>query len=170
MAPVLSFTAEEIWQTLPTTHKNQKRSLSVHMADFPVPPVIEHEERLAENWKELLKIRTLVLGVLEIKRREKIIGSSLEAKVSIIVPKRNQYDLLVHYRADLPTLFIVSQVDIQLDENWGQANPPSDPIGYLFQVTKAEGEKCERCWNIRKDVGAQLAFPTLCSRCVEAVG
>lgn len=170
MAPVLSFTAEEIWQTLPTIHKKQKRSLSVHMADFPVPPVIEHEERLAENWKELLKIRTLVLGVLERKRREKIIGSSLEAKVSIIVPQRSQYDLLVHYRADLPTLFIVSQVDIQLDEKWGQANPPSDPVGYLFQVTKAEGEKCERCWNIRKDVGTQAAFPTLCSRCVEAVG
>jgi isoleucyl-tRNA synthetase len=169
MAPILSFTAEEIWQTLATTHENFIPSYSVHMADFPDPIPIRNEERLEKNWEELLKIRTLVLGVLEKKRREKVIGSSLEAKVSITVPQVKQYELLDFYRSDLPTLFIVSQVDIKLDENLGQENPSSEALGYLFSVTKAEGTKCDRCWNIRQDVGSQAQHPTLCGRCVEAL-
>ena len=169
MAPILSFTAEEIWQTLAATHRGLLPSLSVHMAEFPDPISIKDEERFAGNWKELLKIRTLVLGVLEKKRREKEIGSSLEAKVSITVPKVDQYELLNHYLSDLPALFIVSQVDIKLDENWGQENPPSEALGYLFNVSKAEGTKCDRCWNIRRDVGSQAQHPTLCGRCVEAL-
>ncbi len=169
MAPILSFTAEEIWQTLAATHENFIPSYSVHMADFPDPIPIRNEERLEKNWKELLKIRTLVLGVLEKKRREKVIGSSLEAKVSLTVPQIKQYELLDFYRSDLPTLFIVSQVDIKLDKNWGQENLLSEALGYLFSVTKAEGTKCDRCWNIRQDVGSQTQHPTLCGRCVEAL-
>lgn len=169
-APILSFTAEEIWQTLAATHKEFLPGISVHMANFPDPIVVKNKERLEENWKELMKIRTLVLGVLEIQRREKKIGSSLEAKVSITVPQVKQYEILEFYRTDLPTLFIVSQVDIKLDENWGQENPQSEALGYSFSVTKAEGIKCDRCWNIRQDVGSQAQHPTLCGRCVEALG
>jgi isoleucyl-tRNA synthetase len=171
MAPILSFTAEEIWQTLAATHRGLLPSLSVHMAEFPDPISIKDEERFAGNWKELLKIRTLVLGVLEKKRREKEIGSSLEAKVSITVPHVKQYEILDYYRSDLPTLFIVSQVDLKLDENWGQENPKIEILDFpLLRVTKAEGIKCDRCWNIRNDVGAQAQHPTLCGRCVEALG
>jgi isoleucyl-tRNA synthetase len=169
MAPILSFTAEEIWQTLATTHGQIIPRLSVHMADFPDPIPIQNETRLEKNWKELLNVRNLVLGVLEKKRREKEIGSSLEAKVRITVPQAHQYDMLKFYRAELPTLFIVSQVEIHLDENWGQQNLASEPLGYLFNVTKAEGKKCDRCWNIRQDVGLQAQHPTLCGRCLEAL-
>ncbi len=169
MAPILSFTAEEIWQSLAATHGQVIPRLSVHMADFPDPIPIPNEERLGKNWKELLKVRNLVLGVLEKKRREKEIGSSLEAKVCIMAPQAQQYDMLNFYRAELPTLFIVSQVEIQLDENWGQQNVASEPLGYLFKVTKAEGTKCDRCWNIRQDVGLHAQHPTLCGRCVEAL-
>ena len=169
MAPILSFTAEEIWQTVAVTHKECLPTMSVHMANFPDPMVIKNKAKLEENWKELMKIRTLVLGVLETQRREKKIGSSLEAKLSITVPQGKQYEILDFYRTDLPTLFIVSQVEIQLDESWGQANPQSGASGYLFKVTKAEGIKCERCWNIRNDIGGQVKHPTLCSRCVEAL-
>jgi isoleucyl-tRNA synthetase len=63
----------------------------------------------------------------------------------------------------------VSQVEIKLDENWGQENPQSEALGYGFSVTKAEGAKCDRCWNIRNDVGEQARHPTLCGRCMEAV-
>ena len=170
MAPILSFTAEEIWQTLATTHKEFLPGVSVHMASFPDPIVIKNKERLEENWKELMKIRILAQGVLEIQRREKTIGSSLEAKVSITVPHVKRYEMLNFYRTDLPTLFIVSQVEIELDENWGQDNPQLEALGYMFNVTKAEGIKCDRCWNIRNDVGAQAEHPTLCGRCVEALG
>jgi isoleucyl-tRNA synthetase len=170
MAPILSFTAEEIWQTLATTHKNFTSSLSVHIANFPDPIVLKDKERLEENWKELMKVRTLVLGVLEIQRREKKIGSSLEAKVSITVPHVKRYEILDFYRSDLPTLFIVSQVDIELDENWGQDDPHFEALGYMFNVTKAEGTKCDRCWNIRQDVGLEVQHPTLCGRCLEAIG
>jgi isoleucyl-tRNA synthetase len=170
MAPILSFTAEEIWQTLAANHKEFLPALSVHMAKFPDAILIKDHERLEENWKELMKVRTLVLGVLEIQRREKKIGSSLEAKVSITVPDVKRYAILEFYRSDLPTLFIVSQVDIKLDQNWGQDNPQFDPLGYMFNVTKADGAKCDRCWNIRQDVGSQAQHPTLCGRCVEALG
>jgi isoleucyl-tRNA synthetase len=169
MAPILSFTAEEIWQTLVSTHQNSIPNLSVHMSDFPDPISLQNGERLEKNWKELLKVRTLVLSVLEKKRREKEIGSSLEAKVSISVSQAEQYHILDRYRSDLPTLFIVSQVDLKLDENRGQNIPSPEVLGYKFGVTKAEGIKCDRCWNIRQDVGLDKQHPTLCGRCVEAL-
>ncbi|MCA9500546.1 MAG: class I tRNA ligase family protein, partial [Nitrospira sp.] len=161
MAPILSFTAEEIWQTLAATHKGFLPDMSVHMANFPDPIPIHNEKRLKRNWKELLKIRTLVLSSLEEKRREKIIGSSLEAKVSLGVSS-DSYDLLRDYVNDLPTILIVSQAELQLHNNLKG--------GVSFKVTKAEGTKCDRCWNIRQDVGSQAQHPTLCVRCVEALG
>ncbi len=171
MAPILSFTAEEIWQTLTATHKEflPSNGTSVHLANFPEPIVIKNKERLEENWRELMKIRTLALGYLEKARREKKIGSSLEAKLSITVPVEEKYKILREYQSELPTLFIVSDIEIHLGQSWGQKDPHIEPLGYLFNVSKAEGTKCDRCWNVRHDVGHQPQHPTLCARCIEAV-
>ena len=85
----------------------------------------------------------------------------MEAKVSLGVSS-DSYDLLRDYVNDLPTILIVSQAELQLHNNLKG--------GVSFKVTKAEGTKCDRCWNIRQDVGSQAQHPTLCVRCVEALG
>jgi len=168
MAPILSFTAEDVWTVLPVKPKD---SGSVHLETFPEGVSLKDEEVLETHWKELLEIRTLVLGALEHQRREKVIGASLEAKVTLTSPQNGQFKLLKSYEADLPALFIVSQVSLTLDERWSskELEDSGESRGILIKVEKAEGQKCERCWNYLSTVGANAEHPTLCHRCVEAV-
>jgi isoleucyl-tRNA synthetase len=162
MAPILSFTAEEIWRTLPEAARGDSPTPSVHLAMFPEPDPRWDNAELSERWDQLLKVRTSVQAELEVQRREKVIGSSLEAQVTIEAnPER--YKFLKAYEADLPTLFIVSRVELT-------------PVNYLPQspdfsvkVEKAGAKKCERCWNYRSSVGTFTDHPTLCDRCVEAI-
>ncbi len=168
IAPILSFTSEEIWQTLATNKQEPSGISSVHLAEFPEAGNFTPDSQLDEKWKVLMSLRTLVLGELETKRREKVIGSSLEAKVSISVANKELYDLIQSYASELPTLFITSQAEVVLEEGGKNAERDSG-AEYRFTVTKAGGAKCERCWNIRQDVGKNTAYPGLCSRCVEAV-
>lgn len=160
IAPILSFTAEEIWRSLPAHVKESIGEFSVHLQTFPDPIVLLDQKRLEKNWKYLLEVRTLVLGVLEQERRKKIIGSSLEAKVTIDVPSKD-YPLLKQYESELPTFLIVSQVTLR------EAHEFSRGLG--IQVEKADGTKCERCWNYRRSVGTFPQHPTICDRCLEAV-
>ena len=171
MAPILSFTAEEIWQMLPKAVLENQEVPSIHLASFPSPVQLGDQETLEKNWKELLAVRTLVLGALEQQRREKIIGSSLEAKV-VLQTQADRYKFLKMYEQDLPTLFIVSQVtleEVHIEPTNG--HPTADPaLGVMVNVEKAKDQKCERCWNYRPSVGTSTQHPTLCDRCVEAVG
>ncbi len=169
MAPILSFTSEEIWQALSPKMRESSEPLSVHLSSFPKSIVIKDASGLEKNWNELLKIRALVSGSLEHARRDKVIGSSLEARVSITVPKKDQYELLKTHEFDLPALFIVSQVELDLDEDWGQETEGFEPKGIRTSVTKAEGQKCERCWNYRSAVGSNSQYSTICDRCVKAI-
>ena len=114
MAPILSFTAEDVWDAVPG--KATSPEDSVHLSTFPEPVAIHDEAELEANWKQLLAIRTVVLSALEQQRREKVIGSSLEARVVLnVVPAL--YGFLQAYENDLPTLFIVSQVVVRSTEN-----------------------------------------------------
>jgi len=171
MAPILSFTAEDVWDVLPGKNTEQEAKPSVHLETFPDLVPIKDQEALEAQWKELLAIRTLVLGALEQQRREKVIGSSLEAKVTVTTPKKDQFELLSSHEGELPALFIVSQVSLKLDEGWGseELKESGESRGILIKVERAEGHKCERCWNYRPTVGVQPEHPTLCARCVEAV-
>ncbi|RMH04455.1 MAG: isoleucine--tRNA ligase [Nitrospirae bacterium] len=170
MAPILSFTAEEIWRVLPASIREEARAFSVHLAMFPAPKPVPDALRLTKNWQELLALRSLVLGALEHQRRQKCIGSSLEAKV-ILSARPERLPFLQAYESDLPTIFIVSQVVIQpTTALQAEAHLAMDPtLGVAVDVTKADGQKCERCWNYRPSVGATVEHPTLCDRCVEAV-
>ncbi|MBM4124484.1 MAG: isoleucine--tRNA ligase [Nitrospira sp.] len=160
MAPVLSFTAEEIWRVLPASAQGTTDRPSVHLASFPEPVPQWTNAELAQRWERLVEIRTVVQGALEAQRRDKVIGSSLEAHVRLRAG-RERYDFLRPYEADLPTLFIVSQVSVS------QGEDPNE--GLAVTVAKSEHAKCERCWNYRASVGACAEHPTLCDRCVEAV-
>ncbi|MDC8447373.1 MAG: isoleucine--tRNA ligase [Nitrospira sp.] len=160
MAPVLSFTAEEIWRTLAVQVPGGEGTASVHLAPFPDLDPAWADGKLAERWERLLKYRTQVQGALEERRREKVIGSSLEAHVHLTTDVPTGQWLNVAH-ADLGALFIVSQVTVE--------QRPDATTDFTVSVTKATHRKCERCWNYREAVGKDAAHPTLCDRCVEAI-
>jgi isoleucyl-tRNA synthetase len=170
MAPVLSFTAEEIWQTFPGGKADAKAS-SVHLASFPSceSKWIDHD--LEHRWDDLLNVRTIVQGRLEEKRREKLIGSSLEAKVILHASKSSpaMYDVLKPYEAFLPSLFIVSQVELRGVDHVPELLMRDLGDGFGVEVIKVPAQKCERCWNYREAVGMDKEHPTLCERCLEAI-
>jgi isoleucyl-tRNA synthetase len=162
MAPILSFTAEEIWGVLPEAARKGAGGASVHLSGFPQSDSKWADRELAQRWSELLDVRTAVLAMLESQRREKVIGSSLEAKV-VIEANSDRYQALQRYLQDLPAFFIVSDVELRPVDHL-----PHSP-DFRVTVEKASGEKCERCWNYRVAVGSYSDHPTLCDRCIEPV-
>ncbi|HTL61661.1 MAG TPA: isoleucine--tRNA ligase [Nitrospira sp.] len=158
MAPILSFTAEEIWQSLCRQFGASLKPESIHLAEFPEAETVWQDARLAENWDRLLELRTTVQAALEEQRRNKVIGSSLEAVVEVWADS-DTYAFLRPYEHDLAALFIVSGVLLKA--------APQTELRVI--VSKATAKKCERCWNYREAVGADATHPTLCDRCVEAV-
>ncbi|MEW6245166.1 MAG: isoleucine--tRNA ligase [Nitrospirota bacterium] len=162
MAPILSFTAEEIWRMLPEAARKDAGANSVHLTSFPEADRKWADEKLASRWNDLLRVRTTVLSKLEEQRREKLIGSSLEAKV-VVTGTSGLYEFLKGYEPELPALFICSQVELR---SGATVRPPDD---HEVIVVRADGEKCERCWNYRPAVGTFPDHPTLCDRCVEAI-
>jgi isoleucyl-tRNA synthetase len=114
------------------------------------------------RWEVLARVREAVLRRLEVARSEKMLGNSLEAAV-VLEARGELGKLLEEYRADLPSLFIVSQVEL------GRVSEPIQPVESLpdlrLEIRRAEGEKCERCWNYRTDRGSHAAYPTLCGKC-----
>ena len=149
LAPILVFTADEIWENLP-----DRSEASVHIAEFPKAADLEDPD-LAATWTRLFAIRDQVLGELEKARANKIIGSSLEGKVTI-TDHGDSLQLLQKYQNDLRYIFIVSQVEV------GEGPPK-------ISVSRADGEKCERCWNYSTRVGESERYPTVCERCVVAL-
>jgi isoleucyl-tRNA synthetase len=164
IAPILSFTAEEIWQ-----HISGDKEESVFLADFPeVNPGFEDKE-IEQKWEELLKIRNEVNKALEIKRQEKFIGNSLEAKV-ILYAGGAAYKNLEEYKNFLPTLFIVSSAEVCNNiKTPGTAFKSTELEDLAILVEKAEGKKCQRCWNWLMSVGNYEDHPELCKRCYEVL-
>jgi isoleucyl-tRNA synthetase len=160
-APILTFTAEEIWKYLP---KSGEAPESVHMALFADDAELRTHlpaDKMA-NWELLAKVRVEVLKALEGARTEKIINSGLEAKVLLngdLALKAK----LKQYLATLPGLFIVSQVEI------AGVGPGGSGASVEVSVQKADGQKCERCWNYSTHVGENPRYPTVCERCTEAL-
>ena len=162
MAPVLSFTAEEIWQ-----HMENTPAASVFLTDMPTPREEFVDNELDARWVSIQSVRDEVNKALELKRAEKFIGNSLEAKVTVHVEDKELYGLLEGHTADLPTIFIVSQAAVASD---GKGAHKSEEIpGLSITVEKAEGEKCARCWNRSLSVGAVAEAPEICERCHKAV-
>ena len=160
LAPLLSFTTEEVWGYM---CKPAGSPDSVHLALLPKPTeltqgiTLQQRERLA-GWDNLMLVRDQVLKSLEVAREEKRIGKSLEARV-VLTAGPDLYPLLDEYAADLPAVFIVSQVEVRkgVDD------------GVSLEIQRAEGVKCERCWKYTLDVGSDPEFPTLCAACSDAI-
>jgi len=165
MAPILVFTAEEIWKYLP---KPANHAASVHVALFPDDSELRSGIAAAQaaNWDLLAKVRGEVLKALETARNEKKINSGLEAKVLLNGNPELKAKLKAHL-AQLPGLFIVSQVDFL---SAGAPDYKSEVVPSLVVcVHKAEGVKCERCWNYSTHVGENSRYPTVCERCSAAL-
>ena len=155
MAPILPFTAEEGWEVLPAFKGKDE---SVHMGDFPRYDEMFCPDDIYRDMEALFGVREAVLKELEKAREEKLLGNSLEARVVLSAP-HSQQKLLTQYRADLASLFIVS--DVSVDYHSGEE--------LRVMVLKAPGEKCERCWNISTYVGQSAVYPRFCKRCEEVV-
>jgi isoleucyl-tRNA synthetase len=161
IAPILSFTADEVWSYLPEVEGREK---SVHIAEFPAASDLAPAS--AELLKDIANIRTVreaALKVLEAARAAKEIGKALEARIEVEVPAGEVAAALSKYGRSLPELFGVSQVVLTaLDASLGDA-----PVQVHF--VKAEGTRCERCWRYTDDVGTEGRYPTVCARCADAL-
>jgi len=162
IAPVLSFTADEIWAFLPG-----KREESVHLAGFPRFETKLLDSELEARYDRLLAVRTDVSKALELARVEKLIGHSLDARVLIEAPAGEWRELLEAYRGELATLCIVSQAE--LVEGLTDAIAGEEVKGLKVKIEKAQGDKCERCWNYVTSVGQNDEHPSVCHRCQEAL-
>jgi isoleucyl-tRNA synthetase len=167
LAPILVFTADEIWESLP---QDSSRASSVHLALLPEPQGVL-DPGLVPRWEAIFKVREEVLRELEAQRVAKVIGSSLDAKVKLSV-SWEIYDLLKPYQDnnELRYLFIVSQTElVQADlRPVDRVSTGTTPL-ISVEVERAEGQKCERCWNYSTHVGESAKYPTVCERCVVAL-
>jgi isoleucyl-tRNA synthetase len=159
LAPILVFTADEIWENVPQSSADS--APSVHAALFPQADGADHTELLTE-WAHLFGYRDAVLTKLEEARIAKVIGSSLEARVEISAGS-HAYTRLSRHRDDLRYLFIVSQVDLL------EPNSEIEADAVEITISRALGQKCERCWNYSTRVGESSRYPTVCERCVQAL-
>jgi isoleucyl-tRNA synthetase len=160
LAPIVSFTCDEVWQLLP---KVQERPESVHMSVFPTSAEIlkgasEPDKNEIDDWTTLHSVREQVLKSLEEARNQKLIGKALEAQVKLTASE-SLYEVLERHQDDLRYLFIVSQVALE------RAASGNGTGGLTVEVSKADGAKCERCWNYSTRVGEDAEYPTVCERC-----
>ncbi len=174
MAPILVFTADEIWQHMPKEEKD-KPAQSVHILDWPVSllqgfPSIEE----GNNFRYIALAVQLIPSVaktLEEKRGAGLIGSSFDAKINLLTNNAERYTLLTSLKGDLCEIFKVSQVEIEKADNLsvdtGTASIFSD---IRIVASKADGEKCMRCWNYDGYVGKSGSHPLICKRCAEVIG
>jgi isoleucyl-tRNA synthetase len=150
LAPVLVFTSEEVWQEL---RKNGEKLPSVHLEDWPQPKEEYIDVKLKEEYDSINDVRSAALKQLETLRNEKVIGHPYEAKVVLNISDQKVYDILKKREKDLPGMFIVSGVSLNKTGK------------HEVMVEKAEGTKCERCWNYSSSVGANPKHPSICARC-----
>ncbi len=162
LAPIMSFTAEEVWDYLP---KAAGRAESVHLALFPSAEEIFGDAKNAdgdsgktgEDWATLRSVRDEVLKALEEARNTKLIGTGLEAQITVAASEP-VYSVLSRHAEDLRYLFIVSAVNLVQGSGNGTG-------GVHVEVKKADGVKCDRCWNYSIHVGEDKEYPTVCERC-----
>ncbi len=172
MAPILSFTAEEIWLEIQKAeNRRQKTDISESVFLSPFPSIKEEflDKALEERLERLIKIRDEANKALEIKRKDKFIGNALEARLILYLPEK-ELTLLQSYKGFLPYFFIVSEVEINpFIEKIENAFESSEIKNLFIDVQKASGQKCQRCWNWNTSVGKFEDHPEICERCYSAI-
>ena len=152
LAPILAYTADEAWEFIPgkptgSVHEANWKSLNFTLEDYET-----------FQWDAILALRKMVLPELEASRKAKLIGKALEAKIIVSVTPDSIAKTVEQSPVDFRELVNVSQIQFEHNQN------PT-----ACSVSKADGQKCERCWHWEMDIGQNAAHPTICARCVEAV-
>ncbi|MGM0561834.1 MAG: isoleucine--tRNA ligase [Pseudomonadota bacterium] len=163
LAPILCFTAEEAWWARGKTGEAE----SVHLRSFPEVPAGWSQPELAEKWTRIRQARRVVTGALELERAEKRIGSSLQARPAVHVDDPALRELLDN--EDFAEICITSGIELRGDAAPQAAYRLEEVPGVAVVVQDAEGEKCERCWQVLPDVGSYPHAPGACGRCASAV-
>ncbi|WP_099158012.1 isoleucine--tRNA ligase [Virgibacillus ndiopensis] len=158
LTPIIPHTAEEVWEYIPGTEAEY-----VQLTDIPEPKTVFENNDALEKWDHFMKVRDDVLKALEKARNEKVIGKSLEAKLTIVA-KDNKTNEVLAQIPHMHQLLIVSHVDVI--EN---ADGVSEYRYVDVKVEKHPGEKCERCWVASETVGEDKDHPELCTRCADIV-
>lgn len=174
MAPVLSFTAEEVWGYILNSRSKIQNSKfksenqeSVFFSAFPEVREEFIDSEFEEKWRDLLELRDEINKALEIKRAEKFIGNSLEAKVRLYLPEK-YISLCQSYADFLPAFLLVSEVEIS-KERFAASYEGSKIQGLQVTVERASGNKCQRCWNWSESVGRFEDSPDVCEKCYKVI-
>jgi isoleucyl-tRNA synthetase len=162
VAPVLSFTADEVWRYMP-----KQAEESVHLAQFPPLCPENRDDALVERWERIIKVRADVSRALEQARVQKVIGHSLDAAVTITA-EADMLEFLRGYAAELKSIFIVSKVELA-ESLEGECYEAEGIPGMRIRVSAAPGAKCERCWCYDEEIGSDTEHPTICPKCLAAV-
>lgn len=160
VSPILAFTSDEIWHAMP--HDSSADPECILFNEMPRTSGVDVDEGFIARWDRIHQIRDDVKKALEIARKEKVIGSSLDAKVRLFCDGE-LYDFVSSLKEELIPVFIVSQLEI---EKGGKGGYVGEAVPELsVTVSHAEGEKCARCWCYSNTVGTCADHPDLCSRC-----
>lgn len=163
VSPILAFTSEEIWQAM--RHGENDDSRSVLFNNMPSLTGIIVDGSFKEYWDKIHLLRDEVQKSLELARKNKVIGSSLDAKVTLYCENNEIFNFIKSSEKDLKTIFIVSKVQVKSD---GLGEIKSDQFnGVSITITHASGNKCERCWVYSDTVGQNTKHDSLCDRCVK---
>ncbi|MCI1951180.1 MAG: isoleucine--tRNA ligase [Clostridiales bacterium] len=165
VSPILAFTSDEIWHSIP--HLASEDADNVVLNEFPQPSGIKVDETFLAKWDRIHEIRDDVKKALELARKEKVIGSSLDAKVQLFCDG-DLYDFVNEQKKELLTALIVSQLET-VKGGSGEFTEVALP-GLSITVKHAEGQKCARCWVYSDEVGKNADHPDLCERCAHVIG
>ncbi|MBQ6796392.1 MAG: isoleucine--tRNA ligase [Clostridia bacterium] len=164
ISPILAFTSDEIWKFMP--HSADCELENIALNDMPKKVEVEADEEFIAKWDRIHAIREDVQKALELERKEKRIGKSLEACVTLVC-EGELLEFVRNCAAELPAVFIVS--DVKIEEGKGESAEDCAVPELAVKVSKAEGEKCERCWMYSHSVGTSEEHPTLCARCADVL-
>ena len=161
IAPMLSFTAEEIWQAMPHGQNDVKESVFLNL----MPEYSEEMNfgEVSEHWNKLFELRDDVMKALELARASKLIGKSLDAKITIYASNDDHKALLESFADDLATVFIASKATVS-SENAPEGAFTETESGIAVLVEKADGHKCDRCWSYSTE-GVLDEEGFICERC-----
>ncbi|HEX7415651.1 MAG TPA: class I tRNA ligase family protein, partial [Smithellaceae bacterium] len=162
LAPILTFTAEEVWAALPSW---KGKEVSIHMTQFPEVNAKYVNAEIGERWKAMIDAKAEIAKAIEQARKEKVIGHSLDARISIAAPGK-MHNLFKEHLEDLRALLIVSQLQLVDEKEISNPYKSEEIKGLTVGVAKARGVKCERCWIYSESVGADAQHPTACDRCL----
>ncbi|QJW45968.1 isoleucine--tRNA ligase [bacterium BFN5] len=166
VAPVLTFSSEEVWQYMPKEPGMQE---SVQLAAWPAAHPEYLDSKLESKWNQILTVRGEITKALETARRNKVIGHSLDATVQVYADHA-EYELLDSIRDDLATILIVSEVKLFKNTTSAPADAyQAEGLDLAVAVSPATGEKCERCWIHGETIGINKEYEKLCSRCASVV-